>query len=88
MRRVHSGNMKPHRRILPVSWRVVVEKPYSVMVTYISLIRTPLPPLAAQGWAIAKAFREGKATAEERAKIIASMVNVGPSHLFKPKTLW
>jgi hypothetical protein len=51
------------------------ERARDFVFAYISQVRATLPPLAAQGLEVGRRFREGTATAEERAKVISDMWN-------------
>jgi hypothetical protein len=51
------------------------ERAQSFMFAYLSQIKTPLPPLAAMGLEVAREFRNGKATEEDRAKALADIWN-------------
>ena len=54
-------------------WERTFKRARHFMAAYICQIRRPLPPLAAQGWGIAKRFQEGTTTQEECTKSIAAM---------------
>jgi hypothetical protein len=51
------------------------ERARDFLFAYISEVRAPLPRIAAEGLEVARRFREGTATTEERAKVARDVWN-------------
>ena len=50
------------------------------LFAYISQVRAPLPPIAAQGLEVARRFENGTATNQERARVASDIWNYVSEH--------